>query len=80
MADADGDEAMAEAAQQQQVVPLQEPVYAGGVFMSPSQGAGAPAPYTIGLKDMLGRGIESCSLRSIVCTAFSGASCAPAAS
>ena len=80
MADADSDEEMAEAPQQQLVVPLQERVYTGGVFTSESQGAGAPVPYTIGLKDMLNGGITSCSLRSIVCTAFSGVSCAPAAS
>ena len=79
MADADGDQEMAEPPQQQ-VVPLQEPVYTGGVFTSPSQGAGAPAPYTIGLTDMLNRGIVSCSLRSVVCTAYSSVACAPAAS
>ena len=80
MADADGDDEMAEASQQQQVVPLQELVYTGGVFTSESQGAGAPVPYTIGLRDILDRGIESCSLSSVVCTAYSGVACAPAAS
>ena len=80
MADADADQEMAEASQQQQVVPLQEPVYTGGVFTSQSQGAGAPAPYTIGLRDILDRGIVSCSLRSVVCTAYSSVACAPAAS